>query len=33
MDGALDKLVRVLEHTFGRLDDHKGRTPMGGPTG
>jgi ribosome-associated translation inhibitor RaiA len=33
LDGALDKLLRVLEHTFGKLDDHKGRTPMGGPTG
>jgi ribosome-associated translation inhibitor RaiA len=30
LDGALDKLQRVLEHSLGRLDDHKGRTPMGG---
>jgi hypothetical protein len=30
LGGALDKLHRVLEHTFGKLDDHKGRTPMGG---
>ena len=30
LDGALDKFTRVLEHTFGKLDDHKGRTPMGG---
>lgn len=32
MDGALDKLLHVLDHTFGKLDSHKGRTPMGGPT-
>jgi ribosome-associated translation inhibitor RaiA len=30
LDGAIDRLLHVLEHTFGRLDEHKGRTPMGG---
>ena len=30
LDGAVDRLLRVLEHTFGKLDEHKGRTPMGG---
>src|SRR5215203_1238230 len=32
LEGAADRLQRQLEHTFGRLDHHKGRTPMGGPT-
>ena len=32
LDGAADKLVHMLEHTFGRLGNHKGGMPMGGPT-
>ena len=33
IDGAAVKMERLLEHTFGRHDNHKGKTPMGGPTG
>jgi ribosomal subunit interface protein len=33
LDGAVTKIEHMLEHTFGRMDHHKGRTPMGGPTG
>ena len=33
IDGAADKLEKVLDRTFGKLSDHKGRTPMGGPPG
>jgi ribosome-associated translation inhibitor RaiA len=32
LDGAIERLIHVLDHTFGRLDGHKGHTPMGGPT-
>jgi ribosome-associated translation inhibitor RaiA len=30
LDGALERLEHVLDHTFGRLHQHKGRTSMGG---
>jgi len=30
LGGALDKMKHVLGTTFGRLDDHKGATSMGG---
>jgi len=30
LTGALDKLVAQLEHTVGRLGEHKGHTPFGG---
>ncbi len=30
LDGAADKLEKTLKRTFGRLDDHTGRTPYGG---
>ena len=30
VDGAVERLEHLLEHTFGRLHDHKGRTSMGG---
>ncbi|MGV8894905.1 MAG: hypothetical protein ACOH10_01765 [Rhodoglobus sp.] len=29
--GALKKMRSVLDSTFGRRDQHKGGTPMGGP--
>jgi ribosome-associated translation inhibitor RaiA len=29
LDGALDKLVALLDHKLGRLHDHKGRPSMG----
>jgi ribosome-associated translation inhibitor RaiA len=29
IDGALDKLVALLDHKLGRLHDHKGRPSMG----
>jgi ribosome-associated translation inhibitor RaiA len=31
LDGALVKLERTLDHTFGRLYERKGRTPFSGP--
>lgn len=30
VNGALDKLVALLDHKLGRLHDHKGRLSMGG---
>lgn len=30
LDGALERLEHALDHTFGRLHQHKGRTSMGG---
>lgn len=30
LSGALDKMKQVLDTTFGRLDDRKGATSMGG---
>jgi ribosome-associated translation inhibitor RaiA len=30
LDGALDKLVSLLEHKLGRLNERKGRTSFGG---
>ncbi len=30
LNGALRKMVSVLDTTFGRRDHHKGGTPMGG---
>ena len=29
IDGAIDKLVALLDHKLGRLHDHKGRPSMG----
>jgi hypothetical protein len=31
--GAVDRLLRVLEHTLGRLDDRGGRVAMSGDGG
>jgi ribosome-associated translation inhibitor RaiA len=31
LDGAAEKLERLLDRTFARRDDPKGRTPYGGP--
>jgi ribosome-associated translation inhibitor RaiA len=33
VDGAVERLEHLLDHTFGRLQDHKGRTSMGGEGG
>jgi ribosome-associated translation inhibitor RaiA len=33
VDGAVKKLRTSLDRTFGRIDDHKGRTPTGGEPG
>lgn len=30
IEGALERLEHALEHTFGRLSNHKGNTSMGG---
>lgn len=30
LDGATDKLEKLLDRTLGRLNDHKGRTSFGG---
>jgi len=30
LEGSAEKLESVLEHTLGRLGEHKGRTPYGG---
>jgi len=30
LDGAAEKLERLLDSTFGRLDDHKGRPSLSG---
>ena len=30
IDGALEKLEHLLDHTFGKLDNHKGRLSFGG---
>ncbi len=32
IDGAAEKLVHVLEHTLGRLQDHRSHTPEPIPT-
>ena len=33
IEGAIDKLLRALEHRIDRNEDHKGRMPMSGPDG
>lgn len=33
IEGAIDKLLRALEHRIDRIEDHKGRMPMSGPDG
>jgi len=33
IEGAIDKLLRALEHRIDRTEDHKGRMPMSGPDG
>jgi ribosomal subunit interface protein len=30
IDGAVDKLLNAIEHRVGKLEQKKGRTPMGG---
>jgi hypothetical protein len=32
LEGAVERLQRQMEHTLGKLDNHRSRTPMGGPT-